>query len=133
MLLAAIPGQASLFPATRTLHVSVTAGVAGRILGGEDLALAQAQALASQYGLSRSWLVKVMRMVWLALAVRTLRECEFLPAHGLLVIASELHRDRDQAWVERTIAGLPDRLANEVEAWMTVLRGEGPRRHPARS
>ncbi|MFB7544191.1 hypothetical protein ACFC0N_30360 [Streptomyces zaomyceticus] len=59
--------------------------------------------------------------------------CEFLQAHGLLVISSELHRDRDQAWVERTIAGLPDRLANEVEAWVKVLRGEGPRRHPARS
>ncbi|MEU4066204.1 hypothetical protein AB0F25_27990 [Streptomyces wedmorensis] len=28
---------------------------------------------------------------------------------------------------------MPDQLANEVEAWVTVLRGEGRRRHPARS
>ncbi|MFI5831422.1 hypothetical protein ACIA6C_29905 [Streptomyces sp. NPDC051578] len=59
--------------------------------------------------------------------------CEFLAAHHLLTEAPDLRRDRDQAWVQATIADLPAGIGAEVQAWTDVLRGQGRRSHPARS
>lgn len=61
------------------------------------------------------------------------RVCQFLKARGMLVEDPALHRDRDYEWIEHALAGLPEQIATEVRAWVTVLRGQGRREHEPRS
>lgn len=59
--------------------------------------------------------------------------CQFLRARGLLVNDPGLHQDRDLAWIERVLATLPQPVAEEVDAWVQALRGQGPRENEPRS
>ncbi|MFF4934252.1 site-specific integrase [Streptomyces griseofuscus] len=59
--------------------------------------------------------------------------CQFLRTRGLLVDDPDLHRDRDLAWIDRVLATLPHRVAEEVRAWADVLRTQGPREGEPRS
>ncbi|MFF4633185.1 hypothetical protein [Streptomyces griseorubiginosus] len=61
------------------------------------------------------------------------RVCQFLKARGMLAEDPDLHRDRDLEWIEQALAKLPQQIATEVQAWVTVLRGQGRREHEARS
>ncbi|MFG3168414.1 hypothetical protein [Streptomyces sp. NPDC048200] len=60
------------------------------------------------------------------------RVCQFLKARGMLVEDPSLHRDRDQEWIDQALAKLPEQIATEVQAWVTVMRGQGRREHEAR-
>ncbi|WP_406303778.1 hypothetical protein OHA61_17275 [Streptomyces sp. NBC_00885] len=60
------------------------------------------------------------------------RVCQFLKSRGMLVEDPDLHRDRDLEWIEQALAKLPEQIATEVRAWVTVLRGQGRREHEAR-
>ena len=53
--------------------------------------------------------------------------CQFLRFRGLLVEDPELHRDRDQVWVESALAALPEPAASQVCTWVEVMREQGPR------
>ncbi|MFE7036082.1 hypothetical protein ACFU9Y_37855 [Streptomyces sp. NPDC057621] len=53
--------------------------------------------------------------------------CQFLAARGLLVEDPELHRDRDQMWIESVLAALPEPTAGQVRTWVKVMREQGPR------
>ena len=59
------------------------------------------------------------------------RVCQFLKSRSMLVEDPDLHRDRDQEWINRTIAALPPTVSAELRAWVSVLRGEGRREHEA--
>ncbi|MEU1010964.1 hypothetical protein [Streptomyces sp. NPDC005890] len=59
--------------------------------------------------------------------------CQFLRARGLLVNDPGLHQDRDLASIERVLAALPQPVAEEVDAWVQALRGQGPRENEPRS
>ncbi|MFF2752079.1 hypothetical protein ACFVVA_41910 [Kitasatospora sp. NPDC058048] len=59
--------------------------------------------------------------------------CQFLRARGLLVDDPGLHRDHDQVWIERVLATLPHPVAEEVRAWVEVLRGQCRRENEPRS
>ncbi|MEU9056241.1 hypothetical protein AB0D37_38625 [Streptomyces sp. NPDC048384] len=59
--------------------------------------------------------------------------CQFLRARGLLVDDPGLHQDRDLAWIERVLATLPQPVAEEVDAWVRALRGQGPRENEPRN
>ncbi|MFE2268542.1 hypothetical protein ACFXB4_04830 [Streptomyces lavendulae] len=52
--------------------------------------------------------------------------CQFLAARGLLVEDPELHRDRDQMWIESVLAALPEPAAGQVRTWVKVMREQGP-------
>jgi site-specific recombinase XerC len=60
------------------------------------------------------------------------RVCHFLKLRGMLIEDPDLHRDRDLEWIEAALATLPEQIATEVRAWVTVLRGQGRREHEAR-
>ncbi|MGW3954689.1 hypothetical protein ACWEKM_28000 [Streptomyces sp. NPDC004752] len=53
--------------------------------------------------------------------------CQFLHARGLLVEDPDLHRDADLAWIESTLAALPEPVASEVGTWVKVMREQGRR------
>ncbi|WP_329028227.1 hypothetical protein [Streptomyces sp. NBC_00690] len=59
--------------------------------------------------------------------------CQFLRARDLLVDDPALHRDRDLAGIEKVLATLPQPVAEEVDAWVQTLRGQGPRENEPRS
>lgn len=61
------------------------------------------------------------------------RVCQFLKARGMLVEDPERHRDVHHEWIEQALARLPEQIATEVRAWVTVLRGQGRREHEARN
>ncbi|MFH8751867.1 site-specific integrase [Streptomyces rimosus] len=59
--------------------------------------------------------------------------CQFLAARGLLVEDPALHRDAAQVRVETVMVELPQPLADEVRAWVKVLRAQGRREDEPRS
>jgi hypothetical protein len=59
------------------------------------------------------------------------RVCQFLRSRGLLVPDPERRRDRNRDWIEQVLSELPRQFAHELRCWVTVLRGEGRREHPA--
>ncbi|MER7769589.1 cyclic nucleotide-binding domain-containing protein [Kitasatospora sp. NPDC096140] len=59
--------------------------------------------------------------------------CRFLRTRGLLIDDPDLHRDRDLVWIDRVLAALPQRVAEEVRTWADVLRTQGPREDEPRS
>jgi hypothetical protein len=60
------------------------------------------------------------------------RVCQFLRARGLLTDDPRLHQDPHLAWIDNALGDLPAQLELELRTWVTVLRGQGRRRHPAR-
>ncbi|WP_251075698.1 hypothetical protein [Streptomyces sp. ISL-12] len=51
--------------------------------------------------------------------------CQFLRDRGLLLQDPDLHRDVDLAWIDITLALLPEIVADEVGQWVMVLRSRG--------
>ncbi len=51
--------------------------------------------------------------------------CQFLRDRDLLLQDPDLHRDVDLAWIEATVAALPEVLADEVGQWVKVQRSQG--------
>lgn len=58
------------------------------------------------------------------------RVAQFLAGQGLLVPDTTRSLDAHRAWVDRTVATLPNSLAREVTIWIQVLRGHGRRACP---
>ncbi|WP_405589818.1 hypothetical protein [Streptomyces sp. NBC_01190] len=59
--------------------------------------------------------------------------CQFLRRCGLLVDDPDLNRNADLAWIEATLATLPQPAASEVRTWVDVLRSQGRREGENRS
>ncbi|MFD9054828.1 hypothetical protein ACH4M8_28360 [Streptomyces albidoflavus] len=53
--------------------------------------------------------------------------CQFLRSHGLLIDDPDRRQDVNLAWIQVTISVLPDPLASEIHAWVTLLRSQGRR------
>jgi hypothetical protein len=54
--------------------------------------------------------------------------CQFLRSHGLLINDLDRHQDVDRAWIQAAIGALPDPVASEIRAGVTLLRSRGPSR-----
>ncbi|MFV5997456.1 hypothetical protein ACNPQM_34980 [Streptomyces sp. NPDC056231] len=53
--------------------------------------------------------------------------CQFLRSHGLLIDDPHRRQDVNLAWIQVAISVLPDPLASEIHAWVTLLRSQGRR------
>ncbi|MDQ0710688.1 site-specific recombinase XerC [Streptomyces luteogriseus] len=53
--------------------------------------------------------------------------CQFLRSHGLLIDDPDRRRDVNLAWIQAAISVLPDQLASEIHAWVSLLRSQGRR------
>ncbi|GAB2798372.1 hypothetical protein GCM10027073_33150 [Streptomyces chlorus] len=62
-----------------------------------------------------------------------MRVTQFLEARGLLTPDPEFRRDTHQMRLEEELAALPQTIAQELRAWIKVVRGEGTWEHAGRS
>ncbi|MFG2676888.1 hypothetical protein [Streptomyces sp. NPDC048445] len=58
--------------------------------------------------------------------------CQFLRSHGLLIDDPDRRQDVNLARIQAAISVLPDPLASEIHAWVTLLRSQGRREGEAR-
>ena len=77
--------------------------------------------------------VEILALATTLPGLSTKRVIAFLAEQHLLVPDPAKQHDPDQQCVERTIEELPAAFVDDVRRWVTVLRGEGRRRHRAMS
>ncbi|MFF7794649.1 hypothetical protein [Streptomyces sp. NPDC007991] len=51
--------------------------------------------------------------------------CQFLRSHGLLIDNPDRRQDVNLVWIQAATSVLPDPLASEIRAWVTLLRNQG--------
>jgi hypothetical protein len=79
----AVTGQAALFSMARVLSRDTMRQVRDRPLRGYDRVAAEAGVFASEYGVTRSWIMMICELVRLALAVRDADGRDLVPEHAL--------------------------------------------------
>jgi hypothetical protein len=79
----AVTGQGALFDTARVLSRDTMRQVRDRPLRGYDRAAAEAAVFASEYGLTRSWILMICELLRLALAVRDADGRDLVPEHAL--------------------------------------------------